>query len=519
MTTLLLLSLAILAPKPVPVAQSKIIGVTIATGGYAFVTRQIDIPAGGQGEVNLLPQAVLGTVWFATDEDTHIDSIQTGPSIHESQVPLQSLPELMGANVGKVITVTCKGVTYTGKLLSSLADGNAVMEISGNATYLSLAGITSLKAEGGLKYEKGEKSKSWAMDITLSNDKPRSIVMMDLEKGMNWSAAYLLDVSDPKTGDFTERAEISNSVGDLENLEVHLATALPSVMNLGQLDDLFVQMMGDQPMVQMDAAPGAFGGGFGGGGGRMMYAKAMSTENGMSVSPLASVSNRNLFLYRIPNVTLLNNHKGYFVSLRKKVQYQESYDWNVNNLSSWPGSYQPIDVQSNVNQAIYDNFHFKNDTGQPLSAGPLTFMSKGEILGQANLGDIAKDEQATIRLSESSDLKGTFSQSEIARKPSAKTQTEIVRADGKTTVEVKHVWDLSTVKTNLLVNNYKSTEETVIITCPFMGTVTDAGGGDVTYQNMMYNLNRGGSIKFKVTIPAHSNRSVSFTADIYIPQN
>lgn len=519
MTSLLLLALTTMTPPTIPVAPSKIIGVTIATEGYAFVTRLIDIPAGGKGEVNLLPQAVLGTVWFATDEDTHIDSIQTGPSVHETQVALGSLPEVLTANIGKVISGTANGKSFSGKLLSAMGDGNVVLDVNGKAEYMNLQGLTSLQAEGGLVYQRPQTSQSWAMDISLSNSKPRQIVMMDLERGMTWSAAYLFDISDPKKGALTERAEISNTVGDINDLEVHLATSLPSVTNLGQLDDLFVQLMAPPTFAQDAGGFGGGGGPMGGAGNRVMYAKAMSTENGMSVSTLSSVTNRNLFLYRIPNVTLLNNHKGYFVSLRKQVDYRESFDWDVNNLRAWPGGYQPIDVQSNVSQPIYDNFHFKNDTGQPLSNGPITFMSKGEILGQANLGETAKGEEATIRLSESADLKGTFVQSELGRKQGVKTTQIITRSDPKTTIEEKKVWDLSTVRTDLRVDNYKSTEETVLVNCPFMGTVTDPGGGDVVYQALVYNLNRCGTIKFKVTVPAHSSRSVSFTSDYYVPES
>ncbi len=502
MNALLLLALAATSPKSIPIATSKIIGVTISTGGYALVEREITIPAGGEGEVDLLPKAVNGTVWFETAPNVHIDSIQTGPRVHQTEVAVGSLGELLQSNVGKEVTVQTDKGAYSGKILSAISENYVVLSTTQGTQIVSLQSILSISGGNGLTYQKPQVEKSWAMDIKLSSQKSVKIGMIDLEKGASWSPAYLLDISKPKTGSLTARAEIDNQVGDFQDLEVHLVTGLPPVSNINDLDGLFVEDHEITPLPRFAMQEAKVGiGGFGGGA-------ALSANNGLMVSPLANVRNHNLFIYRLPNITLLNNHKGYFVSLRKKVHYFSKYKWDVNNDLV---SNQRVFITNNgpisAQQSVEHYYEFKNDTGEPLSGGPMTLMSEREILGQSNVGEVAEGAQVILPFGNSSKLQGTLAQKELSR-----TRTSEVAVKDQ-------VWDESEVITTLTIQNFDSNPRTVTIKCPFVGTVLNRDGSDVVYYpGSPISKNRSGDATWTVVIPAHSKKSVNLTTKFYVQE-
>ncbi|HEY0865980.1 MAG TPA: hypothetical protein VGE01_01300, partial [Fimbriimonas sp.] len=274
---LALLSAGLIVVQEQPVSAS-IEEASLFKNGLAVVFRSIEVPGSGEYWLEKIPDASLGTLWFATDGGAKLREVVATTHERTTKSAIVSLDQLLAANVGKQVRlgilngdeVTRKQIT--GKLVS--AAGQVVLIETGNETVaIQKPMITSVAASTGTLSTTAATT-SPARGLRFRVEGAGRILMVSLEKGLTWTPNYAVDITDPKTLKLTAKSTILNDLEELKDIEARFVTGFPNLPYAFAPDPLtsapnvaaFVNTLGQ---IGGPAGPGGFGGGGMGGQGIM----------------------------------------------------------------------------------------------------------------------------------------------------------------------------------------------------------------------------------------------------------
>jgi hypothetical protein len=464
----------LLAPRPVKATVEE---ASLFKNGMAVVFRSIAVPASGEYWLEQIPQASLGTLWFATSGSAKLREIVATSQMKSVRTDIGSLDQLLSANVGKQVKLglmigddlTKKIVT--GKLVS--VNPQAIVIDNGKETLvIARSMITSFSARSG------------TLKTALTNSVPvrglrfkvegaGKILMVSLEKGLTWTPNYAVDITDPKTLKLTAKSTILNDLEDLHGIEARFVTGFPNLPYAFAPDPLtsapsvgqFIQTIG-----------GIGGGGFGGGGMGGPGGAGILTQNAagrasesmdfsasMDPTGVGVSQQEDLFFYRQPNVSLKQGDRSYILLFEAKSDYRHLYTWDVADTVDNDVQYRGTDP--NAPQEFWHAVKFKNTAGQPLTTAVATTFKNGEILGQDVLKYTSAGAEAELRITKALDIRAEASEDEIDRKRQALT----IPYRGT-------VYDLVTIKGTLVIQNTKPEKVDIKVTKELTGELAEADG-------------------------------------------
>jgi hypothetical protein len=433
---------AALALAPAP-AEAKVIGASLFKNGYAVLTRQADVAAGGQEIVfNEIPNATLGSFWLASEGGLIIQSAVTGQVVETVKEPLGSLNEIIAANVGKQVMVNLAdprpGETQTleGKLISAAGD-IIVVQAAGMDAVINKSRVARLSVlGGGGVYDRDAKRSRRVMRLQ-TNGKAGKVYLMSLERGLSWSPAYAVDLIAENKLSLRARGTIINDLAPLEGIEVKLITGFPNIRYLSAFDP-FTTTGPTAALKDMSFAPApamgnalqtqraAFGGGGGGFGGDL-------AETGGGEGFAAE----DLFFYRQPGVTLQPGDRGYYELFQSELEHRHVY---TADLSGWS--------RENPDRPdVWHTIRMKNNTSRPFTTGPAMVVKDGEVLAQDELAYVPVGAEGSLRLTKSLSIILDQEDEEISRERGAITDRE-----------GQPVFDLVTYRTKMSAQNLKDRE-------------------------------------------------------------
>lgn len=99
-------------------ADTRVTNAVVFKNGLAFMTREGNVAfSGGVARVWPVPDALLGTLWVGASGRT-IDEVRAVKESHTGEV-VDSIPELIDANVGRAAVLTVGNRDYSGTLMRS----------------------------------------------------------------------------------------------------------------------------------------------------------------------------------------------------------------------------------------------------------------------------------------------------------------------------------------------------------------------------------------------------------------
>lgn len=521
-------------PEAIPVKPKfHIVAASLFKNGYAVVTRALDLRP-GTTTLTEIPSGALGTVWFRVTEGLKITSVKNtfAPTSSANQRPPGNLAELIQLNLGKTVKLGLEKGSVSGKLVSISGD-SLILKTAEGIKAIHPGAVTSIAGPGDLKTTTVDvnRSKKRVLKITVQGSGPGRVYMSALEKGLSWSPAYNLDITDPANLKFTMKATLIDDLGPMQGIETRLVTGFPNLLYAGTEDPIFAQTSLDEYLASIGAsdarrnamradlalANGPMGqaagrGGFGGGS----FASAnllrdVSPTSPQSVSDnLGGLQAEDLYFYRLSDVQMDLGDRAYFVLATGQVPFKDIYTWEgrdpvINNISfgnNQNGQAPPPDAAT---EEVWHALEFTNSLGLPLTTAPAITVQGGEILGQDLLKYTAQGAKTTVKITKALDVEADSYDEELSRQRDALKLYNGLQLD------------LVQLKTTMTVLNHKTKTVHLKITFPYTGEVTDNGGGEeVKSRKSLHNVNPTGKLTWTKDLEPGATLTLSYKTKVYV---
>ena len=527
-------------PQPLP----KTVAVAAFKNGLAFVVRQGEVQLqSGTGRITPIPNATLGTLWLAPGEtNTSLDEVVAYRYNVVGERQLQSLAEVLQANVGKSVTVTysLNMKEYTGEIVGlrekEPLDGEMNPEGAPDAAvhsakpqYLLLRVDKKLMALpiGSIanailpddtnfleKYE--QQRAALRFKIKGGGDKTR-LTMGYLEHGLGWTPSYMISLTDDKTAQITMQAVVMDDAEDLNNADVFFVVGVPNFVYSETPSPMSLQQNLLSFMKDAERRDG---------GNYRMYSNAIAGQLvanelkefdaksepsfAQTVTELSGAPEEDLFLYSRTGVTLSKGERATYNVFSATVDYEHIYEWEVMDPQRVDAYGNPVQNYPNtqdaaVRNSIWHSIRLKNNTKFPWTSSPTMVISGTKPVSQDTLPYTPKNATSNLKITIATDIRSSHEEREVAR------QQNVQRRHG-------YELDLVTVEGKLKLKNYKSKEVRVDVGKTLRGEVdmqTD-GGTAVKLGEAIQTDNPLSRLTWEIPLKAGEERVVTYRYKIFV---
>jgi len=527
-------------PQPLP----KTVAVAAFKNGLAFVVRQGEVQLqSGTGRITPIPNATLGTLWLAPGEtNTSLDEVVAYRYNVAGERQLQSLAEVLQANVGKSVTVTysMNMKEYTGEIvgLQEKAPLEGEMNLEGapdaavhsaKPQYLLLRVDKKLMALpiGSIanailpddtnfleKYE--QQRAALRFKIKGGGDKTR-LTMGYLEHGLGWTPSYMISLTDDKTAQITMQAVVMDDAEDLNNADVFFVVGVPNFVYSETPSPMSLQQNLLSFMKDAERRDG---------GNYRMYSNAIAGQLvanermefdaksepsfAQTVTELSGAPEEDLFLYSRAGVTLSKGERSTYNVFSATVDYEHIYEWEVMDPQRVDAYGNPVQNYPNtqdaaVRNSIWHSIRLKNNTKFPWTSSPTMVISGTKPVSQDTLPYTPKNATSNLKITIATDIRSSHEEREVAR------QQNVQRRHG-------YELDLVTVEGKLKLKNYKSKEVRVDVGKTLRGEVemqTDDGSA-VKLGEAIQTDNPLSRLTWEIPLKAGEERVVTYRYKIFV---
>lgn len=496
-----------------PVLKTDIKTVAAFKNGLGFVFRSGETKLkDGWAMMDQIPAAALGTLWIGTTSKSGpVEEVISSKRKVQREYDAVNLAELLEANVGREVAITYAvgGTSPAGVVIGTIVavakdrkpddlgpftsdDPSRNYRLSLDAT----AGqVVLLKIQRGGAERILAINKSSILSVDLPTDssslktkiereapgaklriggksKSAEITMAYLEKGINWSPSYLINIQDDKQADIVLEAVLSNDVEDLKDAEVSFVVGYPNFMfadimtpmALQQTVATFVQgLMGDRSRNER-------GSGYGGVMAQSVAynspesrPSSWSPESTYSATqPMPGESNEDLYFYRQEHVTLKKGDRARYTVFTGKVPYEHIYQWDIPDSMNIDDRGYRLDSSRRTEDSnqVWHALRVENTTKHPWTTAPAFAVNGSMPVAQDVLKYTPAGGKNTLKLTVATDVRAEQMQTELARKV-----THIANRD----------YDEVTVNGKLTVKNWKQKPIKVNVKKSLIGDVKEAG--------------------------------------------
>ncbi|HEY3782886.1 MAG TPA: hypothetical protein VGL56_17515 [Fimbriimonadaceae bacterium] len=493
---MLTLPVAALAATMVSAAP-KIISASVFTNGYAFITREIPVHGSGIIKLDPLPTASAGTFILRSTKGVEIKSIRRTEEQATGQKPVESLTDLLKANIGHSVKVGILGgderlaTQESGKLLS--ADSNLVLIQSGEGVVAIPRDKISMmsSSEGSFTYKQPVTNTKSALEIKVEASGEGKIIMQGLQSGMTWAPSYTVDLIGDNQMDITAKAIVINGIDDMDGADVRLVNGLPNLSWIKSDDPLLsgeiafdhsggVGLVPNVPYITYDPSDNS------------VVVQGTDKQIGAAphmpaAPPVPMTPAENLYFYHLSSVSLKKGDRGSYQLFEKQLPCEHRYHCYLQPTGVWGGT---------TTSDVSDELDFTNSQENPLAPAPASVFKDGEIVAQSNFGYTSPHGKGSLYLSQASDIHVSATMVELARQNQALTLPD------------KSVFDLVTEQETITVENLEKKTIKIELDKIVGGTILKAEGSPTISKASAPNgQNPTSDLDWKVTVPAGGKAS------------
>lgn len=474
-------------------AESRVVSVGMFKNGLAVVKRAVTVPAEGTYRLADVPEPVHGTFWIESDA-----SVETRVTSRDVEVPVRSEPgvNLQDDLAGKEVVIHFRDGTVppvSGTVLKAApATGADAWDRayqrdrgyywqrrqapSGQGRFLILAtakGRTYVDASmiAFAQVENGGATVTRRRPVLLFTvgqvrNKPATIVVTYLTKGIAWAPSYRLDITDPKTLTIHQKAVIKNELEDIEQAELYLISGFPSVqfshvtfpLALSTSWANFFQELGRRIRPGQDIALVSQ---------QDVMMNVAAPAGGIDVSAVPTGEGPDVHYQPIGKRTLAEGDALALDVASAQAPYERIVEWLVPDTRHADGRYvrenERNENPEKYQDAAWDALRFKNPLPFPMTTGVAVTVANGRFQGQrmsywANVG-----EQATVHITKALSIR-----------------TRSVEHEQEGTREIVWIggddYRKTAVKGQLSVSNHRNENVKLVIRRRFSGDLLEAEG-------------------------------------------
>jgi hypothetical protein len=519
-------------------AKSRVAAVGLFKNGLAVVKRVVNAPGAGTYLIEDVPEPVHGTFWVESDAQ-----VEARVTVREVEVPAgrSEGADLQGDLAGRQVTVHLrdgKVPPVTGKVVkvdagkatwnrtyqrpgygywydwsgasavSSPSPGRfLILETAKGRTYVDSSAIAALEAEGAAGTVARRKPVLLLTVAPLKKDKPATVLISYLAKGLAWSPSYRVDISDPKTLTVEQAAVLKNEMEDLEDAEVQLISGFPSVEFANVTSPLSPRTNWAAFFTQLNQrfSPGHAS------MGNVVSQQAVMYQQDRGEGPqgvdLVRPAGEGVDLHYQPvgKRTLAEGDSLALSVATAKADYERIVEWIVPDTRNANGQYvQDYERQQNPDKyqdAAWDALRFKNPFDFPMTTAPAMVVGKDRFLGQRLSFWVNPGEQTSLHVTKALSLR------------TRSVEHEEQKADNREIVWVGgHDYRKVTVKGELAVTNHRQEAVTVLIRRRFSGELlaADESPKSALLEEGVYSVNKRNELTWTLKLKPGEAKTLTY---------
>lgn len=529
------------APKPTDV--------TVFKDGHALVmVRGKAILEDGWCATREVPEAILGTFWaFVNDEECRVDVAKAGTVETVEERVCQSIAEILGANIGKGVTITdVNGVVHTGVLqrpqsgnagdaqppFLMLESGNggdaqlpfAMLETDAGFEFLPPGQIRNVTIQGkAINMTRSAAKTSPEISVRVVRDGApvegeREVGFVYLQKGVRWIPNYRVELREDGQAAIALQASIINELADLEDIELRLVVGVPNFIMKDVLSPMALRDTASD-LGRFFAPPGS------GRGSSFAFDNGLASNVAQIVIPgtapgvvegvdLPSDGQlEDLFLYHRAAFSLKKGERALVALFETMAPYEDIYTLKIPAVPP-SGSIAEISsrrsseitpqiwdlVEANQAPKVMHEARLTNTSAYPWTTGPATIFKGDGVLGQQLLTYTSLKNKVDVPITIATDVNAKSEVSELRR------ENDVTLNNDKYTNVFLHG--------KLTITNFKDKPVRLDVTRDVIGSANEAThNGTITLRDQLevlnqqpeawrWHMNPMSSVEWDLTLPA-----------------
>ncbi len=462
------------APKNLAFA-TKLKSVAVFRDGFGYYTREGKVKLeNGWASTTVLPTAIKGSVWFySLDKGDRIDEVLMSKDNRISFKDAADIRTELADKVGlSLIVVTKTNQKFEGEL-SKVLDDMLLLKVGDAYNAVPYSQVQSIDLSG------------YPVRIKVDTKDPNKVATLGvayLQEGIRWEPSYVLDFSGDRAT-LNLRASMVNTAEKLDGTDVFFVVGSPFVANRG-IADVLAEL--PKPAAVSPATPPTPANNPG--LERPPYEPEAPAASGNPSSAASLVRDEagELHYYAKPDLSLSTSDVAMVSIFQAPVPVSPSFEWNAD--------------QEDVAYLL----NIQNDTGQPLTTGPVLVLQDGKAIGQETIRYTPSGSSAQVRLSRGIGIKAE------------KTEAEFHRSNAVQIGKTQYI--PVTLKGVLKVTNYRKTAAKIKITRTVRGKVDELSDKGTVKDTQVLNgePNPINDLEWTVEVAPGASKSVTYTYDTYM---
>jgi len=524
--------------------------------GFVFKSGKAELKNGWTA-LEELPSAGLGMLWIGTTSTAgRVEEVVSYKGKVEREADSLSIPQLLAANIGREVTLTCTSnpnatspTVFKGTILSVPDDRQPEAATSVSSSYsrgydetrgqmvlvkldsgellaLNKSDVRSVQLPAGASLKTKVSRDVSSAKIRIGGNQPSAeVTLAYMEKGLNWSPSYLINIKNDKQAEITLEAVLLNDVEDIQNAEVSFVVGYPNFVCADVYSPLMVQQSVADFVKALTTGRSAMS--------SRGYAGAMSQsvaynsaaydsygDRTSTWSPetayntgqaMPGESNEDLYFYRQQKVTLKKGDRARYTVFTSSVPYEHVYLWEIPDSASLDDRGYARDSGSSGNRStgddkseqVWHSLRLENTTTQPWTTAPAFTVNGSMPMAQDILKYAPPKGKTDLRLTLATDVRAEQSQIEASR-----TNAQIGSSQ----------FDEVTVNGKLKVKNLKPSDIKLSVHKQLVGEVSECSdNGKITkVAKKLTAVNPQSDIEWEFNLPAGAEKELTYNYKIFV---
>jgi len=519
-------------------ADVKITHVALFKNGLGYIHSEATLPDGATSvTLGQLPVPSHGTFWVAYPQEVKVRGVFTRMEDAKEARDVQSLRDMLAANLGQAVTVYGPGDPISGTIHSVVEPDtperpspyamNALFDSRarryGNALLLlkTEQGMVTINADSVTRVDFAEERTSSTVESKVRRPEMRlalegpaggeDVSISCLVRGLTWAPSYYIDITDEKTARLSAKAVVINEVADMENVQLELITGFPNIqfaeinspVAMTQKLDEFMKAIERGRSENRRCRSDVFR--------QTVMANAAFFPEGPGVpsysTAAAGATAEDLFFYPVGNLTLARDETACLPLFTVEAPYYHIYTWSIPDYLDEYERYRRDRKEDEraLARTVWHSCRVTNTGKLPWTTAPAEFANDGRFVGQDICYFTAPGAETTIRINRAVSMPADETEFEVER------QRDAARFYGNS-------FDLVTVKGELKLRSHLDKKARVEVTKELSGEVVETApdAEDISTAKGLRRVNPGHRLVWDIEIEPGKETTLTYTYKVYV---
>ena len=517
-------------------AESRVVSVGMFKNGLALVKRTVTVPAEGTYQVSDVPEPVHGAFWIESDA-----LVETRVTTMEIETPVggRDAVDLQEELAGKQVLIHFRDGTIppaSGKVLDAVPAtgegawdrryeqdrgyygwrGNApaaqprflVLDTPKGRTYVDASMIAYAQVEDAAATVKRRRP-VLLFTVKELREKPATIAITYLTKGIAWAPSYRVDISDPTTLRLQQMAVIKNELQDINDAELYLISGFPSMQFSHVTSPLSLRTTWANFFQQLATRPrAAEGAGYVTTQQRVVMNVA-DPGAGIDMSAIPAGEGPDVHYQSIGKRILTAGDSLALDVASGEAPYERIVEWIVPDTRDADGRYiresERRQDPDKYDDAPWDAVRFKNPLPFPMTTAVAATVAQGRFLGQQMSYWTNTGEQASVRVTKALSIRTRHVENE---EPGERKVLYIAGDD----------YQKVTVKGEISVSNHRNESVKLVIRRQFSGSLLEADGEPecVLREEGVWSVNERNELTWTLTLEPGEAKTLTYQYTVLV---